>query len=555
MRYHSLEYKKQYKINFDLISMEDKKSEKEERIRAITKLYYSNPQVQQTLLKFAQNREVVPRYFEGFGKRPDMLQYQSDIMGLVNKGATSFHASEELWIDPLGINNEMGQHEFNNLRLGWDLLIDIDSPFLDFSKIAARLLIEELERFGIKNYGIKFSGSKGFHIIVSSKAFPKEFGGKKMNEAFPEYPRAICEYLMSIIKPRFAKETRNISNLEALQLKTNKKREELVEIVCPNCHKAVKQDKWITFLCEYCSNEMKQKKSIIAKKRKIRCVNCSSIMKEINSEDFFECSECKITNISKIDRNESENVKYTSDANNENISDMVEGLHEDQIGGFDLVLVASRHLFRMPYSLHEKTSLASIVLKKEEIEKFSPRDANPLTVKIREFLPENEEGEARSLLEEAINWKKKKEEMDEEANKKAFAGYKTSEIQNKEFAPIDTSKITDDMYPPAIKKLLKGLKDGKKRGLFILITFFRSLGYAPDIINEKIRNWNKLNEPPLKEGYLRGQIEWHLKQKKKILPPNYENPGFYKDLGLIDGKQKTKNPLVDVLFKLRNPDK
>ena len=52
---------------------------KEERIRAITKLYYSNPKVQETLVRFSQNREVVPRYFEGFGKRPDTIQYPSDI--------------------------------------------------------------------------------------------------------------------------------------------------------------------------------------------------------------------------------------------------------------------------------------------------------------------------------------------------------------------------------------------------------------------------------------------------------------------------------------------
>jgi hypothetical protein len=30
-------------------------------------------------------------------------------------------------------------------------------------------------------------------------------------------------------------------------------------------------------------------------------------------------------------------------------------------------------------------------------------------------------------------------------------------------------------------------------------------------------------------------------------PPNYENEAFYKDLGLLDEKPKTKNPIVDVL--------
>src|SRR3989338_1876065 len=86
-------------------------TEAESRIRAITRFYYSNTKIQETLVKFGMGREVVPRYFEGFGKRPDMLQYPSDIMGLVQKGATSFHSSEEIWKDPLGLRSEIGSEE------------------------------------------------------------------------------------------------------------------------------------------------------------------------------------------------------------------------------------------------------------------------------------------------------------------------------------------------------------------------------------------------------------------------------------------------------------
>mgnify|MGYP001559274831 CR=1 FL=1 len=55
------------------------------RIRSITRMYYSKPAVQQALLDFAKSREVVPRYFEGFGKRPDMIMYPTDIMSLVSR--------------------------------------------------------------------------------------------------------------------------------------------------------------------------------------------------------------------------------------------------------------------------------------------------------------------------------------------------------------------------------------------------------------------------------------------------------------------------------------
>ena len=47
----------------------------------------------------------------------------------------------------------------------------------------------------------------------------------------------------------------------------------------------------------------------------------------------------------------------------------------------DIVLVSPRHLFRAPYSHHEKTALASIVITKEEIDNFKPTDASPLKIK------------------------------------------------------------------------------------------------------------------------------------------------------------------------------
>ena len=123
------------------------------------------------------------------------------------------------------------------------------------------------------------------------------------------------------------------------------------------------------------------------------------------------------------------------------------------------------------------------------------------------------------------------------------------------YEKVDIKGVTEEMFPQPIKKLLRGLKDGKKRGLFILITFLRSLNFPPDYINQKVRDWNKLNEPQLKEGYIRSQIDWHLKQKRNILPPNYDNPGFYKDLGLLDGKPEVKNPIVEVIRRIKNKQK
>jgi hypothetical protein len=508
---------------------EKEKDIKEERIRAITQLYYSNPNIVAALLDFAKDREVVPRYYEGFGKRPDILQYPSDIDGLVKKGATSFHASEELWLDPLSINAEMTPEQLNEKRKSWDLLIDIDSKFLDLSKIAARLAIEALEYYGIKNYGIKFSGSKGFHIIVSGNAFPREYDGKQMKDMFPEWPRAITSYIFDMIRDRF----RN----EAEKNKIFEKKDKTLRYFCKQCNREAREGVVTTLRCNVCGFETNVREDIKDKKE-ILCriknnPKCPGLLEIINKNNYYFCEECKDPSNEKLPLSSD---KYPDDF------EQREGSVADEHADFDLVLVAPRHLFRMPYSLHEKTALASIVLKKEEISSFNPKDANPLTVVIRNFLPENKEGEARQLLAAALEWKKTQTDKEDTAIKKKYASYDSN---------IDSSKINESMFPAPIKKLLLGLADGKKRGLFILITFLRSLNFPPEYVNKRVREWNEKNTPPLKEGYIRSQIDWHLRQRKKILPPNYNNASFYKDLGLLDDKQTTKNPVVDVTRRLR----
>lgn len=515
--------------------------EKESRIRRLTHLYYSNPKIAQILLEFSKDREVVPRYFEGFGKRPDTLQYMSDINGLVKKGATSFHASEEIWENPLNLNSDMGQRELNEIRKSWDLLIDVDSKYLDVSKILTLLIVETLEEYGIKNYGIKFSGSKGFHIIVGGSAFPKEFNEEKMSQSFPAWPRAICEYLTHITRGEFNKRVGGLFSNVKIEEKESSK-----EALCPECGRPAKKGNLVVLECPVCKTNVQRKDMKVTKKR-LKCIqdDCAGVFEIIDQKDYFKCEFCDdVSSISKVETSGRYKATYTEHAKTQDYSkEMKEEYSGTYFGASDLVLVAPRHLFRMPYSLHEKTSLASVVLSKEEIENFQPSDADPMKAKFRDFLPKNEKNEGIKLLKEALDWKKSSEAEEKKFIDKKYAS------QNYDNFEIGT--VTEDMFPPAINKLLKGLEDGKKRGLFVLITFLRSLNFPPDYLNKKVREWNEKNSPPLKEGYIRSQIEWHLKQKKKILPPNYTNDAFYRDIGLISDKQKTKNPLVDVMKKSR----
>ncbi len=410
----------------------EEKSIKEQRVRSITHLYYSNPEIQKIIFEFSKNKEICPRYFEGFGKRPDSFQYQGDVFELVKKGATSFHCSEELWSDALKLSTGMKEKELNDLRIGWDLLIDIDSKYIDYSKIACQLIIKVLRFHGIKNLGIKFSGSKGFHIIIPWKAFPQRANEAKTSDMFPEWPRIIVQYLNEQIKEPLI--------------------EKISELERPN--KYIKD---------------------------------------------FSVSEQVIP---------------------------------------DLILVSPRHLFRMPYSLHEKTALASVVLSYEEIENFQLKDASPLKTKIRNFMPDAKENEAKELLMQALDWHNEK-----------FAGKEKKDFE--EFKPLSI-KISEDNLPPSIKSILKGIKDGKKRALFVLINFFRSIGTEKDELEKRIYEWNKKNEEPLREGYIKAQLFWSYRNKI-VLPPNYDKD-YYKGIGIIPTEEELryKNPVNYMAKKFSN---
>lgn len=413
------------------------KSPKEQRIRNLTQLYYSRKDVQEAIFNFSSNREVVPRYFEGFGKRPDSFQYKGDIFELVKKGATSFHCSEELWKDQLSIVTGMNEKQLNSLRNGWDFLIDIDSKYLDYSKILAEIVIKTLNFYGVKNIGLKFSGSKGFHILVPWKAFPDEINDVRISDMFPEYPRILTLFIMESTK------------------------KELVEHVA----RLTRPNKYI--------------------------------------KDFQAPKEVMP----------------------------------------DIILVSPRHLFRMPYSLHEKTALASVVLDPEQLKNFQPRDADPLKARVRNFMPDSEPGEASEFLREALDWYKNADPESQLTTEKTF----------KEFKPIQIHDRSETNFPPTIKKILKGVKDGRKRALFILINFLRSIGFEKEELEKKIKSWNEKNEISLQEGYIKSQLIWSYRNKV-VLPPNYDKD-YYKAIGLIPTEEEIRfrNPVTYMAKKYSKP--
>jgi hypothetical protein len=404
--------------------------------------YYLRKDIQAALLDFSKNREMAFNFNGRFGKRPDTLEYENDFRVLIENGITSFHCSEELWKNPLELKTEMNPEQMNNLRSGWDLIIDIDSKFLDYSKIAAKLIISALKFHNITSIGLKYSGNKGFHIAVPWEAFPKEIDNVLTEKLFPDLPRKITGYLKEFIRNKLIEEIGKFSQQSAY-IKGKEKVGDFAEDVMP-----------------------------------------------------------------------------------------------------DLVLVSPRHLFRAPYSLNEKSGFASIVIKPEQLDEFHPGWAKPERVIPKPFLPQAKKDEAKELVIQALDWDRKNDQV-QRANNANAKQFKRTDFVIKDASP--------EVYPPCIKCISAGIKqDGRKRALFILLNFFRSINMPESEIREKVNQWNKANYQPLREGYVLSQISWTMKHKA-MLPPNCEN-ARYKELAVCQPDffcKKIKNPVNYIIVKNR----
>lgn len=397
--------------------------------------YYSRPEIKEQITKSAKGKELGVRYSDkGFGKRPDMIQFESDVEELAKSGASSFHITEETWSNPLELKAGMTRRQLDILRTGWDLVIDIDSENLEHSKIIAKFLIEALKFHDVKSIYCKFSGNKGFHIAIPFEAFPKQINDKETRLLFPEGPKAIMEYISDMVK-------------------------------------------------KYALDAMPDKE-----------------IKELE---------------------------------------------------LDTILISSRHMFRAPYSLHEKSGLVSMPIELDKIMEFNKPDAEPSKIKTDiTFLDRNkiEYPDAEKLIIQALDWvskKQKSKELKEEL---------LENIENKSYTEVK-DKIPEKFFPECIKKGLEGLEDGKKRFLFILLNFLRCVNWPIEDIEKKVKEWNAKNREPLRENYIVSQISWHRRQKEKIPPPNYDNAAYYKDLRIEDPEhimKKFKNPVNYTNFKYKN---
>jgi len=390
--------------------------------------YYSRKDVQEALLEAAKNREIVGVFSNGnFGKRPNVLVYPQDILEMVKEGVVSFHGSVERWSNPMVLESGMIKQELDELRIGWDLIIDPDCPDFEIAKLTTNLIVEALKDHGIKKYSIKLTGGKSFHIGLPFEIFPEKINLIETKGLYPELPQKIIEYLKNYIREQLKEEILAIDNPLAIAEKIEK------------------------------------------------------TIAEITDKD---------------------------------------GLDPLKVVQIDSMLVSSRHMFRLPFSLHEKTLLVSLPVEVSELNQLKKEDADPLKVKFEtKFLDRKPSlKEANTLIIEAMDWFLKHRIVEERT---PYRGPKRR-----------IREINKNYFPPCILKILNGISDGRKRSVFILNNFLRNMGWSSDKVETELIQWDEKNKPPLPQRYVKTQFRWHNRQSRNLLPPNCDNQNFYISMGV-----------------------
>jgi hypothetical protein len=209
----------------------------------------------------------------------------------------------------------------------------------------------------------------------------------------------------------------------------------------------------------------------------------------------------------------------------------------------DTVLISERHMFRMQYSLNEKKWLVSLPINKNRIDDFRLDDAKPenIDTKMDFFDLHPARNEAANLFIRAYD-KFEPEEIVDEKSSKAPVHY----------AELNLS-VNPESFPPCIKLINAGLPDGKKRSVFILTNFYRTIGRNKEEVLKLLLDWNKKNKPPLKENLITQQVDYAF-SSKQYPPPNCDAQGYYKYFNVCfpdETCKLIKNPISYYIKKTR----
>ncbi len=424
--------------------------------------FYKRKDIREVMIEHSQDKEIAVRFEDYFGKRPDTLVYPNDVLELALQGSTSFHASEERWSNPLALSGELSKKDLDELRIGWDLVLDIDCKFIEYSKICADLIVKFFQFNDVKDISCKFSGNKGFHIGVPFEAFPQKIGEIDTAKLFPDAAKKIALYVKDHIEEELGKR-------------------------------------------------------ILA----------------------LEGGFAKIKD--KVELEEAEITRYVTNK----MGDTIPMLNVEKFLEIDTVLISSRHLYRMPYSLHEKSGLVSLPIDPNKVIEFEKPMAKPdvILTPMFTFLDRNVSGEsAARLLKQALDYSAK---VDQIKRKEEEKRYQEVKIEN---------PIQELFFPPCMKRALEGMEDGKKRSVFFLMNFLGKIGWSKPEVEVFLKKWNmEKNREKLREVFIKGQMASFKPGEK--LPPNCDNAAYYQDLGVCLPDplcKRIKNPVNYTLIRWKS---
>ncbi len=212
----------------------------------------------------------------------------------------------------------------------------------------------------------------------------------------------------------------------------------------------------------------------------------------------------------------------------------------------DTVLLTSRHLYRMAYSLHEKSGLISLPISVDQLAGFDRSQASikllSTTAPLAPFMSRSVRLEsARRLLTQAFDYevKIKFDVIDERKNVRPEL--------------VLAGAIPREFFPPCMQKIDAGISDGRKRALFCAIHYLGKIGWSREQINVWVADWNSRQVDPLREVYLKGQMAHFVPGER--LCPNCNSEAYYKGIGVCNPDlfcRKIKNPVNYTLLKFRN---
>ncbi|MEM3768945.1 MAG: DNA primase noncatalytic subunit PriX [Nitrososphaerales archaeon] len=158
-------------------------------------LYYSCQDILDALASQCKNKEVFLKSKDHVSHRPLKVDSKEELEFLIKKynleEPFGIFSSIELYDDPLSFNR----------RIGWDFVIDLDGDNLDDLKRCITAIIGLLEQFGIKSYKVKFSGRRGFHLIIDGEAFNVFESQDEFINAYPHVPKLIASFIETALKP------------------------------------------------------------------------------------------------------------------------------------------------------------------------------------------------------------------------------------------------------------------------------------------------------------------------------------------------------------------